>query len=191
MNGGTPVECCSFACSRLKARKHQRDDITTCQQCGAPLTARQISNMAKYCSRACVGRKNADWHTEPDNKAFMRAHGARVTAQGQRGPTSIERAMMAALDAAGIAYTYQFTIASKDGVIGVADFCIEPARLIIECDGAYWHSLPHVQQRDRVKEAYLRACGYAVVRCSDHDITTDMSGCIARIHAALAAATKP
>src|SRR4051812_39217489 len=56
------VECCSFACSRLKARKHQRVDITHCEICGAALSKRQISNQNRYCSGACRGKNSEQWH---------------------------------------------------------------------------------------------------------------------------------
>lgn len=172
------AECCSFECSRLKIRKTQRQDITHCEICGKPLTKRQISNQSRFCSRACHGKNFERWHAQPENKAFMRNHGARVAMLNQRGPTSIERAMAAALDAAGIVYVYQFPISNRNGLIFVCDFAIPSARLIIECDGTYWHSLPNIIRRDRHKDAYLKAAGYTLLRFTEAEINQDVGACV-------------
>lgn len=174
-------ECCSFECGRLKLRTHQRDDVTHCEICGRELTKRQISNQTRYCSRSCHGERIKQWHTEPEIKQFFRSHGARLAAEGQRGPTSIERAMMAALDRAGVAYQYQYPIANSYGLIFSCDFGFPYARLIVECDGDYWHALPRVIERDRHKDAYLQACGYTVLRFSETQINQDVEACVQAI----------
>lgn len=168
------IECCSFACSRLKARKHQREDITHCQMCGAALTNRQISNQTKYCSRQCLGDANRLWHADETNKAFMRQHGARTVAQGQQAPTRIERMMADALDRAGIRYSTQYQIGHY-----VCDFVV--GMLVIECDGTYWHGLPKMIARDARKDIALRNHGYTVLRFSETEIHQDVDQCVRHI----------
>lgn len=97
--------------------------------------------------------------------------------QKRRGPTSIERRMMQALDCAGIAYEFQYTIAEKF----LCDFVFPHAMLVVECDGAYWHSKPRQQRIDASKDAYLRKCGYTVIRFSDAQIKKGIHDCAAAI----------
>jgi hypothetical protein len=166
MNHGTPVECCSFACARLKARKHQREDITHCIGCGKALTKRQISNQNEFCSRGCFGISG-------------RATDALLAMQTAGEPTSIERAMRGALDGAGVAYVFQFPIFSTLGLKRfVCDFVIPAAMLVVECDGDYWHSKPGAKSRDKRRDAYLRACGYTVLRFSETEIERDVAACV-------------
>lgn len=178
MNNGTPVECCSAACAHIKARKHQRDDITHCLICNRALTSRQISNQGRYCSRSCQGEGLRQRHEQPEYKAFMREHGARCAARGQQAPTRIELAMADALNVARVRYVYQFEYGNRYGIIGVADFAIPEAMVIIECDGEYWHGRPETQQRDHQKDAYLKACGYTVLRFSEREIKQDVEACV-------------
>jgi very-short-patch-repair endonuclease/endogenous inhibitor of DNA gyrase (YacG/DUF329 family) len=181
MNNGTPIECCSAVCAHIKARKHHGERATHCEICGKELTRRQISLRNHYCSRVCNAARLRSWHQMPENKAFMRDHGARLALEGQHAPTSIEIAMMAALDATGIRYVYQFPISNSYGLIFSCDFGFPEARVIVECDGDYWHSLPNVQERDKRKDAYLKAAGYTVLRFSEREIHQDVESCVQAI----------
>ena len=91
--------------------------------------------------------------------------------------------MMAALDGAAIAYEYQFGVGGKF----LCDFYLPAANLIIECDGLFWHSRPSAQRRDASKDAYLRKCGYTVMRFTDRQINSNIAECIAQVHAYLIA----
>lgn len=145
------------------------------------MTTRQQSSQQKFCSRACHGKNFSLWHTKPENKALMREHGARTAMQGQRGPTDIECIMADALDAIGVVYAYQFPISNHHGIIFSCDFALPSARIVIECDGSYWHALPNMMKRDKHKDAYLKAAGYTLLRFSDKQIKQDIEGCIQTI----------
>lgn len=64
--------------------------------------------------------------------------------------------------------------------------------LIIQADGEYWHGHPRYEPltdrqkqqraRDVAQDAYLRACGYTVVRVWDRDVTTEHIANILRQH---------
>lgn len=70
--------------------------------------------------------------------------------------------------------------------------------LIIQADGDYWHGHPRFepltdrqsaqQRRDRAQDAYLRACGYTVVRIWESDMTRDKVAAILREHHLIAVA---
>lgn len=51
------------------------------------------------------------------------------------------------------------------------DFLVDKFKLVIECDGEYWHMMPKIQDRDRRKETYLQSLGYRVLRFSGRQIT--------------------
>lgn len=100
-----------------------------------------------------------------------------TTLQNLRGPTSIERRLMQALDCASIAYQFQYAVGGKF----LCDFAFIDAMLIVECDGTYWHNKPRQQKQDASKDAYLRACGYTVLRLSDKRINENIEECVQAI----------
>lgn len=52
------------------------------------------------------------------------------------------------------------------------DFLIDKLKLVIECDGEFWHMSSRIQDRDRRKEKYLQSLGYKVLRFSGRLITS-------------------
>jgi very-short-patch-repair endonuclease len=63
------------------------------------------------------------------------------------------------LDALDVAYVQQQIIGKY-----AVDFLIADTPLVLECDGAYWHSKPGAAEKDARKDAFLREQGYAVLR---------------------------
>lgn len=96
-------------------------------------------------------------------------------------PTSIERALMTALDGAGIAYEFQYVVGGKF----LCDFAFPEAQLIVETDGSYWHRTERQKKRDASKDAYLRACGYEVLRLTDVEVTQHLTRSLEKIQALL------
>lgn len=62
-----------------------------------------------------------------------------------------------------------------------ADFAFEDAKLVVECDGIYWHSRHDVQRSDRRKDAYLHEQGWRVLRLSEPDILERPGECTERV----------
>ena len=50
------------------------------------------------------------------------------------------------------------------------DAYIPSLNLIIEADGTYWHQMEHVKNKDRAENAYLKKCGYKLLRLSEEEI---------------------
>jgi very-short-patch-repair endonuclease len=50
-----------------------------------------------------------------------------------------------------------------------ADFLIENTKIIIECDGIYWHSLEHAQKEIFIKH-FSKQKGYRVYRFPEEEI---------------------
>lgn len=73
--------------------------------------------------------------------------------------SSLERIVSSLLDGLGIAYLSHVTIGRY-----VVDFLVPHRKLVIECDGEYWHSLPGVPEKDERKDRDLSSRGYGVLR---------------------------
>ena len=81
-------------------------------------------------------------------------------------PTSIEKKVYEELKNRGLLFETQKLINGKF----LVDAYIPALNLIIEADGDYWHSLPKTIGRDKSKNAYLKACGYNLLRLSETEI---------------------
>jgi len=86
--------------------------------------------------------------------------------------SKIESIMKIELLRRGVDFIHQFTYE-----MGIADFLIKP-NIIIECDGDYWHNIPKVKARDKLKNRYLKENGYKVFRVWEHEIHADIIGCV-------------
>lgn len=115
---------------------------------------------------------------------------ARMNAEQQLvGETSVERAGYALLDALGVSYERQHRI---------GPFCVDAFTrgTVVQFDGDYWHGNPakypllnDVQarsvRRDRSHDAYMRACGYSVVRLWGSELLPLRRVAVARVRTAL------
>ena len=113
-----------------------------CEWCSTAFEAKPAKVLygeARFCSRQCVGA----WVTHT---------------QGGR-TSSLEISVAAILDALEEPYTRQTQV----GFWSV-DFYIPRLRLVIECDGTYWHGSPKAIKGDRRKDGWLFRHGYRVLR---------------------------
>ena len=74
-------------------------------------------------------------------------------------------------------------ITDAAGVIGVGDFVLDQARLVIELDGWAFHTSPDRFQRDRRRQNRLVAAGWTVLRFTWRDLTERPGYVIATIRA--------
>jgi len=95
--------------------------------------------------------------------------------------TTIEDLIYAELERRGVTYVKQQVV---DGLY-VVDALVPGARLVIECDGAYWHSRPGAAERDRKKDRYLNSRGYKIFRFLESAIRADVQACVQKIVDAL------
>lgn len=113
----------------------------------------------------------------PAHEREKRSVVAAKALQDKKGPTSIEKIMMDALDRLGIEYIFQFPFANKF----LCDFKLTNYNIIIECDGIYWHSSFEAQRRDKGKDAYLTKCGFKVLRFTGVQLRKDLDRCLVTI----------
>jgi len=86
--------------------------------------------------------------------------------QNMKGPTSIEKKLYDELKKRGILFEKQRLINGRF----IVDAYIPSLNLVIEADGNYWHSLPKTVEKDRRENAYLKKCGYNLLRLTGTEI---------------------
>lgn len=89
-----------------------------------------------------------------------------ITQQNMKEPTSIEKTLYDYLLLKGILFEKQRLINGKF----IVDAYIPSLNLIIEADGKYWHSLDKVVKKDKAENAYLKKCGFNMIRLTEEEI---------------------
>lgn len=133
------------------------------------ISAANVGKVISAAQRAQIaatlkGRKLAPAHREK-SAAWLRRPEVRDAALKvlRHRSTSIERTVAAWMDARGVTYESQVRISKY-----AADFLVRERRLIIECDGEYWHRNRTVE--DARRDDDLRALGYTTVRLTEQAI---------------------
>lgn len=83
----------------------------------------------------------------------------------QTSPSSIEIAICEVLDRKNISYQTQKWIGNWR-----VDIYLQKYKLIIECDGDYWHSLPHRIKRDKNLDQWCSDYDYQIIHIQERDI---------------------
>lgn len=136
-----------------------------------------------------VQAKVVAWQkAHPKFRAARNARLIHAKSKYQReNPSGLERKLWQILDALGIEYEASAVIKPKF----VVDIRI--GKLILQADGGYWHGDPRrfktltkrqkaQQKRDKAQDAYLRKCGYTVVRIWELDMSPQLVKSILKEH---------
>ena len=109
----------------------------------------------------------------------LRDHGVKIRQLQYSMPreTTIETLMYEEMERRGVTFVKQQVI---DG-LWVVDALIPGPRIVIECDGEYWHNRPEMRERDRKKDAFLASRGYKVMRFPEAAIKADAKACVNKI----------
>lgn len=96
--------------------------------------------------------------------------------------TSIELKVKDMLNKLNVKYKHQYLFKKTLS----CDFAIPILKLIIECDGCYWHSCPkhHPKARitnDRERDKYSSYFGWKTLRLWEHDINNKPEKCYNKI----------
>lgn len=125
----------------------------TCQWCGKPYEVKpSLAKVSKFCGKHCQG--------------------AWAARNMSRKETAIEATIRSLLDQMGVSYIQECAIDFY-----TCDFVIESSRLVIECDGTYWHGLVKVLSRDKRKDKLLSSKGYKILRLPESRIRSDLEWC--------------
>lgn len=113
----------------------------------------------------------------------LREHGIEIKRLHYSMPraTSIEEFLYRELENRNVPFARQQVV---DGLY-LVDALIMGARIVIECDGEYWHSLPGAEQRDQRKQRYLQSRGYVVLRFPEAALRADIQACGQKVVEAL------
>ena len=87
---------------------------------------------------------------------------------------------------AGIKAVAQHYVLSgkKRYCLDFAVFCRQGS-IAIECDNKKAHSSPRQREKDKIKNTFLRRHGWVVIRLPEHDIVSDLKGCVMKIKKAV------
>jgi very-short-patch-repair endonuclease len=105
----------------------------------------------------------------------LREHGIQVKRLHYSMPreTTIETLLYRELETRNVPFARQQVV---DGRY-LVDALIPGARIVIECDGEYWHSLPGRPEQDAKRQRYLETRGYVVLRFPEAAIHADVQAC--------------
>jgi very-short-patch-repair endonuclease len=110
-------------------------------------------------------------------RQHLLARGPLAVAMSRRGePSRLELTMRALLDRLGIRFEPQASVAGRQVDLYLPDY-----KLVIECDGEYWHQRPESQARDARNTAALEAAGYTVLRFGGQEIERRLDTVQARL----------
>jgi very-short-patch-repair endonuclease len=134
----------------------------TCEVCGAERWVKpSLADRFRACSKRCAS-------------ALAKRAAPRVS--------SLERTMAGAMAAIGLEPEAQVAFRWY-----VVDFAFHEARVVVECDGTYWHARPKQQRLDHSKDSYLRNRGWRVVRLTEEAIKADPAACAEHVRAVVTA----
>jgi len=91
--------------------------------------------------------------------------------------TSIERAVEQELQRRHIPFMKQVPIPFAHTVV---DFLLDN-KIVIYCDGDYWHSIPKMRNKDINQDTLLTLSGYKVFRLKEKNINKNVAKCIDKI----------
>lgn len=155
-------------CSRDCANAHKKTVTGTnhplykkvkaiCEWCGKEYTVKRVhKDKTRFCSQHCQGAYTSHFSS--------------------RKRTAIEIKVKAMLEQLDIDHMQEKPMGAF-----VCDFVIKSCRLVIECDGTYWHSIPKVKERDARKDSWLIAHGYRVLRLPESLIVNNPETCKQKI----------
>lgn len=174
---------CSKTCHDTHQSRNKR--TCTCFHCGVGFERSQSLVMQSgitYCSIVCRDKDTAHL-----SAVSVKANTA---LQALKGGSSLEKVGYALLDALGVTYVRQFSVANKF----VVDAYIPTSNLVIQWDGDYWHGYRaegdntpvdvRVKKRmnlDVSQDAYMKTCGYTVARFWGHDVLSSPKEVLKRI----------
>jgi len=120
-------------------------------------------------SKSAMGKKVSDTTREKIRQNTIQQH---IKGFPQTN-TSIEKIIETKLKEANIQYEHPYPFGRF-----VCDFAIVDRKIIIECDGIYWHNREDMKKRDKAKDAYIEKSGWKILRFWETDIKSQPNKCL-------------
>lgn len=200
-------KCCSRECG---AKYRKTGKIIKCGECGKEkyIPKNQIKNI-NFCSRDCANKYQGrnklkfickicgerfywsksrikdnnpiycswDCRIKDKEHIFENAIKGNMAQQNKKGLNKLELAGQKILKDIGVEFQEQVLMFNKF----LVDVLIPSKNVIIQWDGEYWHTKPKRILLDKSQDAYLRKCGYRVLRISDKEIKNNLKEVYANI----------
>lgn len=127
--------------------------------------------------------KPKGWHHGPEARERIRQARIQYLSSGKQKQkaTDIEQLMEVGLTSRGFIFEKQVPLCNAL----VADFYLPEHRLVIQCDGIYWHTRAKASGRDREQNRILWFNGFNVLRFWEPDIKKSIDDCLLRIEETL------
>ena len=122
---------------------------------------RTLSNKAAWASMSSEEKKRR--YINGLRKMQLRAQ--------QTNVSSIEMKVKSQLDDIGIRYIHQLQV---DGGKFILDFYIPSLKLVVECNGDYWHNLENRKRRDDELKKYVTSTGRSIIFIWEHEINDEL-----------------
>jgi len=177
-----------------------------CESCGKIIYSRKSDikkGWGKFCSRKCKGKrqsennkgeKHPNWKggkldkkckvCGKEFKAYInntdlcsiRCSSIWKMSRNKKKDTSIELAIERELINFNIPFIKQCPVEG----ISLVDFLL-PNKIIVQCDGDYWHNLPKRKNKDMNQDFLLGFKGYKIFRFKESEINKSAKKCILKI----------
>ncbi len=179
---------CSREC-QFAVYKKKRFRIV-CKNCGKEFwLAPSVAKKKSFCSKQCKDDHERDYVTricKNCKKKFLLPRWELEKGKGTfcsrecyyrfNGESSIEALMKRALEETNIDFEREVQIGKY-----CVDFLISGKKIVIECDGDYWHGRHQDKEKDKRRDEFLKAKGYLIYRFGESEIKTSAKGCVNRI----------
>lgn len=90
--------------------------------------------------------------------------------------SSIERKMQTLFQESNLNFQPQFTIGQY-----IVDFAFKNQKLVVECDGDYWHGSDQQKAKDRRKDGFLKKNGWQILRLTETEIKENPENCLSKV----------
>lgn len=189
------TKACEWCTDEFRTRSaHQRFCGTSCANNWQG--RRKTTHTCKVCedvfrwspSRTASGAYNVTYCSQPCRDADPEVHDRLIQMGAMQNksktPTAPERILYRLLDQMQIEWEPQHFFEAKFTV----DAAIPSLKVVVQADGDYWHGRnladsemePRILRRvkyDRSQDAYMRTCGWTVLRFWESDLIGDLDGC--------------
>ena len=118
---------------------------------------------------------HSSYHTEESRQKIREA---RINQKMVFRNTGIELKMEAELQKRNINYQKQVPLCK----IAIVDFYLPEHKIVIQCDGDYWHNLPDHKERDEKQDAILTFNEFNVFRFWEHEINQSVEDCVNKVN---------
>ena len=191
---------CSLECYRHSTRPQRKTGkVFECEWCGRKVyKPKSLQREHKFCSKECANKWQArnkiefickicgkkfkwsksriknhnplycSWECRLKDKEHIRKNAIKgnLVQQSKKGLNKLELAGRKILQDLGIGFNEQVLMFDKF----LVDILLKDSPIIIQWDGVYWHSKPKRKKLDISQDAYMKKCGYKVIRFTDEDI---------------------